>query len=63
MLGIRQLGLAGWAPAECLALENELGAWQAAGGLQARENGLRCAPHCCKRRDCGAALSMSWSDS
>jgi len=44
VLGVRQLGLAGWEPAECLALENELGAWQAAGGLVEREPALRCAP-------------------
>jgi len=43
VLGVRQLGLAGWEPAECLALENELGAWQAAGGLAEREPALRCA--------------------
>ena len=41
--GVRQLGLAAWEPAECLALENELLAWKAAGALGQRDNALRCA--------------------
>lgn len=31
VLGIRHLGLSGWQTAECLAIENELHAWQHAG--------------------------------
>ena len=41
--GVRQLGLAAWEPAECLALENELVAWKTAGALGQRDNALRCA--------------------
>ncbi|KAL3702008.1 hypothetical protein R1sor_020030 [Riccia sorocarpa] len=36
VLGVRQLGLSGWQQKECLAIENELSAWQEA-GIQARE--------------------------
>ncbi|KAL2649665.1 hypothetical protein R1flu_017793 [Riccia fluitans] len=36
VLGVRQLGLSGWQQKECLAIENELAAWQAA-GIEARE--------------------------
>ena len=43
MLGVRHLGLSGWQPAECMALENELGAWQEKGGLTDRDSALRCA--------------------
>ena len=43
ILGIRQLGLNGWDQQECLALENELGAWQQDGNLSDPTNALRCA--------------------
>ena len=34
LLGVRNVGLSGWAPpAECLAVENEVAAWAAGGGL------------------------------
>jgi len=37
LLGVRNVGLSGWAPpAECLAVENELAAWAAGGGLGGR---------------------------
>ena len=41
VLGVRHMGLSGWQPAECMALENELGAWQAKGGLTDRDSALR----------------------
>ena len=41
ILGIRQLGLNGWDQQECLALENELGAWQQEGNLSNPTNALR----------------------
>ena len=41
ILGIRQLGLNGWDAPECLALENELGAWQQEGHLAEPVNALR----------------------
>ena len=41
VLSIRQVGLGGWAQQECMALENELGAWQQAGGFDQREPALR----------------------
>jgi len=41
VLGIRQLGLNGWDQQECLALENELGAWQRDGNLTDPTNALR----------------------
>ena len=46
VLGVRQLGLSAWEPAECLALENELGAWQQAGRLSEPLPALRCAGRC-----------------
>lgn len=42
ILGIRQLGLNGWDQQECLALENELGAWQQEGNLSDPTAALRC---------------------
>lgn len=45
VLAVRQLGLGGWRPQECLALENELGSWQQSGGFNERGNALRCSPH------------------
>ena len=41
ILGVRQLGLSGWQAAECLAIENELGAWQGLGKLTERLPALR----------------------
>lgn len=41
VLGLRQLGLGGWAPAEAMAIEHELAAWERAGGYQDRDNALR----------------------
>lgn len=41
LLGVRQLGLNGWEPAECGALENELRAWQEAGHLAEPVQALR----------------------
>eukprot|EP00897_Mesotaenium_endlicherianum_P010694 jgi/Mesen1/9653/ME000671S09008 len=35
VLGVRQLGLSGWQQPECIAIENELAAWQEAGLDQA----------------------------
>ncbi|KAG6548416.1 hypothetical protein Mapa_009902 [Marchantia paleacea] len=37
VLGVRQLGLSGWQQKECLAIENEISAWQAAGIVQGKE--------------------------
>jgi len=41
VLGLRHLGLGGVAPAEAIAIEAELTAWQKAGGFQDRDNALR----------------------
>ena len=41
VLGVRHVGLGGWAPEECIAIENELGAWQQTGSLSEREPALR----------------------
>jgi hypothetical protein len=41
VLGVRQMGLSGYDPAECIAIEHELGAWQRLGGLGERDNALR----------------------
>lgn len=41
VLGLRQLALGGWAPAEAIAIEHELAAWERQGGYQDRENALR----------------------
>lgn len=43
VLGIRQLGLSGWQQGECMAIENEIQAWQAAGltEKEGREDGRR----------------------
>lgn len=43
VLGVRHMGLSGWAPAECLALENELAAWQKFGNFAKRDPALRSA--------------------
>lgn len=42
VLAVRHLGLSSWQQQECFALENELGAWQAAGNLTDPTNALRC---------------------
>lgn len=41
VLGLRQVGLSGFEPGECMAVEAELAAWQRAGNLQDRESALR----------------------
>ncbi len=41
ILGTRQLGLNGWDHKECIALENELGAWQQEGNLSNPTHALR----------------------
>jgi phosphoglucan,water dikinase len=41
VLALRHLGLSGFEPAECMAVEQELGAWQRLGGLQHRPEALR----------------------
>ncbi len=41
LLAVRQLGLGGWDPRECLAVENELRAWQKLGGFAKQEPALR----------------------
>lgn len=42
MLGVRHMGLGGWQQQECMAVENELSAWQRLGELSSRDNALRC---------------------
>lgn len=41
MLGLRQLGLGGWPPAEAMAIVSEMAAWQREGGFTDRDNALR----------------------
>ncbi|KAI8466100.1 MAG: pyruvate phosphate dikinase [Monoraphidium minutum] len=41
LLGVRNLGLGGWMPGECMALENEITAWQQDGSFDERDNALR----------------------
>lgn len=41
VLGIRHMGMSGWEPAECTAVENELTAWQQAGNFASKEHALR----------------------
>jgi phosphoglucan,water dikinase len=41
VLGLRQVGLSGFDPGECMALEHELTTWQRLGNLLDRENALR----------------------
>ncbi|KAK9806719.1 hypothetical protein WJX72_000486 [[Myrmecia] bisecta] len=41
VLGVRQMGLSGWEAGECLAVENELAAWQAKGKFKDKEAALR----------------------
>jgi phosphoglucan,water dikinase len=43
LLGVRHMGLSGWQPAECMALENELAEWQEHGGLIENLQARRCA--------------------
>jgi hypothetical protein len=43
VLGLRHVGLSGYNPTECMAVEHELAAWQRAGGFGERENALRWA--------------------
>ena len=42
VLGVRHMGLGGWQPQECMAVENELAAWLRLGELNSRDNALRC---------------------
>lgn len=42
MLGIRHMGLGGFAPLEAMAIEAELVVWEREGGYTQRENALRC---------------------
>lgn len=42
LLGVRNLGLGGWMPAECMAIENEVTAWQQDAAYDERDNALRC---------------------
>jgi hypothetical protein len=41
VLGVRHVGLGGWQPSECMALENELAAWQRQGNFRERGASLR----------------------
>lgn len=41
VLGVRHMGLSGWQVAECMAIENELTAWQEQGDFKAHEPALR----------------------
>ena len=41
VLGIRHMGMSGWEPAECIAVENELAAWQKAANFATQTNALR----------------------
>ena len=41
MLGLRQMGLGGWAPGEAMAFEHKLAAWERQGGYQDWDNALR----------------------
>lgn len=43
LLGVRNLGLGGWMPAECMAIENEVTVWQQEASYDERDNALRCA--------------------
>ena len=42
VLAVRHIGLSGWQPAECMALENELTAWQHQGNFRELVQALRC---------------------
>lgn len=41
VLSVRHIGLGSWNQSECMALENELGSWQQAGGFSDKTNALR----------------------
>ncbi|KAL3145446.1 2,3-dihydroxyphenylpropionate/2,3-dihydroxicinnamic acid 1,2-dioxygenase, variant 2 [Trebouxia sp. C0009 RCD-2024] len=41
VLGVRHMGLSGWQGPECMALENELTAWQQAGDFKSHDTALR----------------------
>lgn len=41
VLGVRHMGLSGWQGPECMALENELTAWQQAGDFKSSHTALR----------------------
>ena len=42
VLGVRHMGLSGWQPAECMAVENELAKWQELGELTGELAAKRC---------------------
>ena len=41
VLAVRHVGLSGWQPQECAAVENELTAWQQPGEFSSTDNALR----------------------
>lgn len=41
LLGVRNLGLGGWMPSECMAIENEVTAWQQEAEYDQKDNALR----------------------
>ena len=41
LLGVRNVGLGGWMPTECAALEQEVTAWQQEAAYDERDNALR----------------------
>ena len=41
VLGVRHMGLSGWQASECMAIENELTAWQDQGDFKSQEPALR----------------------
>lgn len=41
LLGVRNLGLGGWMPAECMALEHEVTTWQQEAEYDKKDNALR----------------------
>jgi phosphoglucan, water dikinase len=44
VLSVRHLGLSGWAPAECMALDTDIGTWQKLGATSTRVRMLTCEP-------------------
>lgn len=41
LLGVRNIGLGGWMPGECMAIENEVTAWQEEAEFDQKDNALR----------------------
>lgn len=65
VLGIRQLGLSGWQQGECMAIENEIQAWQSAGlaEKEGNEDGKRiCALRFKATIERARRLSEAFSD-